>query len=731
LRSRASIGFTQNSYRKKGTHKSIEYLNRLAQGENVSGLSVWLNGVTRSGKTSRLVDHFTTWVNQERTLLNRKKKSILRASALIFAANGNTRRELSDRLALAVGNNYPIICKTPLGFISDEVVLFWPLLFEALQLKAQFPLRLRPETEQQLATRLWRLQFPEQNLPLSQEYRLIRETLDLMQLAGAAGIALEKIGEMLETGWPASVGQMISPQEQQNFLISWRNWCIERGLLTYGLISEIYWRYLLPNLDYQKQLLRRYQGIFADDGDDYPAIAADLCEFLLKQGIRGVFTYNPQGQIRLGLNADPEYFKNLARYCQIEELPEPSGLAQESGADLLRLISDPFFNMPLPDRIQAIQTTSRAKLLEATGKFIIDSIQAELVKPEEIVIIAPGLDEIARYSLMELLTKAEIPVIPLNEQRSLISSPLIRGLLTLLALVYPGLGNLVLRDDVAEMLVILTQKPEISENSGKKLYSEIDPVRAGLIADHCYFLNPEHPQLLAIETFARWDRIGHRATKAYQKLVEWIKQAQTERSRQQAPNPLFLLNRAIQELLPNAHLTYDQVSALRELMETAQHFWEVESRLQFYEDWQQTPTVRLGEFIQLLRRGTISANPRPLYSLGKELNAVTLATIFQYRSLRKAHRWQFWLDAGSFLWTQGGSAQLFAAPLFLRAWSGEAWTTEEQQEVDQARLERIFSDLLGRVDERVYLCHSDLSVRGTEQLGPFLSLIQRADSAIV
>jgi hypothetical protein len=73
---------------------------------------------------------------------------------------------------------------------------------------------------------------------------------------------------------------------------------------------------------------------------------------------------------------------------------------------------------------------------------------------------------------------------------------------------------------------------------------------------------------------------------------------------------------------------------------------------------------------------------------------------------------------------------LFAAPLFLRGWSGQTWTTEEQQEVDQARLERIFGDLLGRVDERVYLCHSDLSVRGTEQLGPFLSLIQRADSAI-
>ena len=697
----------------------------------MSGLSVWLNGITRSGKTSCLVEHFMTWVERERTLLKRQKKSILRTSALIFAANGHTRPELGDRLALAVGSNYPIICKTPLGFMSDEVILFWPLFFETLHLKAQFPLRLRPETEQELATRLWRLQFAEHNLPLSQEYRLIRETLDLMQLAGAGGIALEKIGELLETGWPASVGQVISPQERQAFLINWRNWCIERGLLTYGLISEIYWRYLLPNPDYQKQLLRRYQGIFADDVDDYPAIAADLCEFLLKHGISGVFTYNPQGQIRLGLNADPDYFKKLASYCQIEELPEPSGLAQKSGADLLRLISDPFFNMPLPDRIQAIQTTSRAKLLEATGKFIIDSIQAGLVKPQEIVIIAPGLDEIARYSLIDLLAKAQVPVMPLNEQRSLISSPFIRGLLTLIALVYPGLGKLVLRDDVAEMLVILTQKPEISENSGKKLYAEIDPVRAGLIADHCYFLNPEHPQLLAIETFARWDRIGYRATRAYQKLVEWIKQAQTEQEQQQAPNPLSLLNRAVQELLPNnAYLTYDQVSALRELMETAQHFWKVEERLQDVKDEQQTQTLRLGEFIQLLRRGTISANPRPLYSLGKELNAVTLATIFQYRSLRKAHRWQFWLDAGSFLWTQGGAAQLFAAPLFLRGWSGQAWTTEEQQEVDQARLERIFGDLLGRVDERVYLCHSDLSVRGTEQIGPFLSLIQRADSAI-
>jgi hypothetical protein len=40
------------------------------------------------------------------------------------------------------------------GF-QDEVILFWPLLIQLLNLRAQFPVRLRPETEQELATQLW------------------------------------------------------------------------------------------------------------------------------------------------------------------------------------------------------------------------------------------------------------------------------------------------------------------------------------------------------------------------------------------------------------------------------------------------------------------------------------------------------------------------------------------------------------------------------------------------
>ena len=140
----------------------------------------------------------------------------------------------------------------------------------------------------------------------------------------------------------------------------------------------------------------------------------------------------------------------------------------------------------------------------------------------------------------------------------------------------------------------------------------------------------------------------------------------------------------------------------------------------------------LAQFFQLLSQGTVTARPRPEtppWLLPPP--AITLATIYQYRSLRSCHPWHFWLDAGDRLWEMGGASQLFAAPLFLRHRPPQPWTEVEQQQWDQARFERIIRDLLARVTERLILCHSDVSVRGTEQTGQLLNVIHRAQSLIM
>ncbi len=243
----------------------------------------------------------------------------------MFAANNQNRRELSDRLISAVDGTYPVVCKTPVGFITDEVMLFFPLILEKLQLKAQFPLRLRPETEQELATTLWRNQSDWQALcELDNEYRLVRQTLDLMQLAGASGVPTEDISVILQEGLAGldlnNENSSYLWQRMQELLLLWQKWCLDRGFLTYGLIYELYWRYLLPNSQYQHHLTRRYRAIFADDVDDYPALARDLFDFMLDRGTFAVFTHNPDGKIRLGLNADPDYMEGLAIRCHQEKL---------------------------------------------------------------------------------------------------------------------------------------------------------------------------------------------------------------------------------------------------------------------------------------------------------------------------------------------------------------------------------------------------------------------------
>jgi hypothetical protein len=689
-------------------------------------LSLWIAGKTCTGKTSLLVAEFCQWLAKKSSFVQKKLElprqlqipEIASPAILVFAANNHNRRKLVDLLSAAIEGTYPVVCKTPVGFITDEVMLFFPLLFDRLNLKAQFPLRLRPETEQHFATQLWRNEPDWLNLCLiEKEYRLVRQTLDLLQLAGASGIPAEDIPFILQQGL-LDRDENLS-KRQGELLLTWRSWCLERGLLGYGLIYELYWRYLLPDDHYQTHLMRRYQAIFADDVDDYPAIARDLFELMLDRGAWGMFTYNPDGKIRLGLNADSEYLAGLATRCRVKELnlPQIPNLALDIADTAVELVTGMPYLVGLPNSIESIQTISRAELLRNTAETIIKAVKSGKIQPQEIAIIAPGLDEIARYTLMEILSAQGIAIEPLSEQRPLISSPIVRTLLTLTALVYPGLGREIDRDAIAEMLTILSQKSV--EN---KLIPDIDPVRAGLLADYCYYVEIEQPALSPVESFARWDRLGHQATTAYQNIVEWIEQTKTQLD---VLSPAMLLSQAIEHFLNNGiYLSSERLATLRELIETAQHFWEVDRRLRQNEPSVQTQAATVAQFIQLLRRGTITANPLPLRPFSLDRPTITISNIFQYRSLRSSHRWQFWLDVSSSFWEQGGAATLFAAPLFLKQWTGRTWMPEDDYIMDKQRLQRIIRDLLGRTTEKVFLCHSDLAVNGTEQMGALFPLVQ-------
>ena len=737
--------------------------------------SLWITGKTLSGKTSRLIKEFCIRGQEIQSPLNKvvpvlkveKLKSdrdnqignfqYTEPKILVLAANTKSRINLIDRISEATSEQYPYYSTTPLGFFEDEVILFWPLLIQTLDLRGQFPLRLRPEKEQELASRFWRPQIDKLKQPGISLERMIRRTLDLFQLAAFSCTPTKEIEMILQQGFEDVGTGSLSTLDNfyaniVKLMQEWRDWCWQGGFLTYGIITELYWRYLLPNSTYQQHLIHRYPFVLADDVDEYPAITYQLFDFLLDNGAISVFTYNPDGSIRLGLGADPEYLAKLQKRCQTETLENPQNLAQEIGEPIIELVVNNYLNIDqLPTYFKSIITRSRVALLRKIAEVIVKDISLG-IKPEEVAIIAPGLDAIARYSLISSLKNDGIAVESLKEQRPLISYPMIRALLIILTLVYPGLGRLVDRDAVAEMLVVLSQRSitkgekQIDGQENLQKTNDIDPVRAGLLADNCFYPDITHPQLLPIGTFSRWDRLGHQATYVYNQILEWIEKQRSQQQEGQLPNPIFLLDRAIQKFFISSYLSFAQLSGLRELMETATHYWEVERRLQQNSQLQATEDMTddsmeeglssstVEKFIQFLRRGVVSANPYPVPLMGRSPSAVTLATIFQYRASRKCHRWQFWLDIGSPLWLSGGTATLYGAPLFLQRQLGKCWTIEDSQTYDRERLRRILLDLLSRVsysnsssvngsnEHRIYLCHSDLTVNGQDQTGPLLPL---------
>lgn len=662
---------------------------------------IWIVGDSCCGKTTRLASLIVKWL----------ESSSFPQKPLILCANGEGKKNLIHILLNLNSNSYQTKIKTPLGLMMEDVVLFYPLLCQELNLPSQFPLRLRSETEQELATQLWQTSLTSELVGIfGGEYNCVRRILDFLQLATSGGISPEKIGDRLfqshiiNTNNKENITNLI-----QQLILQWRKWCLERGLLSYGLIYELYGLHLLSNTHYQSYLKDNYEAIFADDVDDYPALMKDLAMTFLEDKKCAVFTYNQNGKISLGLSADPKYLQKLASFCYQESLliNQINSLRTQVENPILNIINKGYSQEKISNYIQNIVSNSRGDLLNKTTKFIVQSIKSGKIQADEIVIIAPGLDEIARYTIINYLNDHGIEVKPINEQRPLITSPLIRSILTLLTLIYEGNGRLLEKEMISEMLVILS-------------WQNIDLVRGGLLVDYCYSPDIKCPRLLTKECFPRWDRLTHQSLESYDKIRKWIDKNK-EKINQGHNHLLAVIDDILESFFLNIdNLNYSQLATIREFRETAQHFWDIQKRLE-----NQNINNILTQLINLLRKGTITANPLPMAMIPPlnaiETKAVAIASVYQYRSCRIHHRWQFWLDIGSNYWSQSG--ELLASSIFLKSWQPNSKVISEEIEPENERITRIIQDLLARATEKIFLCYSELDVKGSEQTGKLSSLI--------
>ncbi|MEO1132324.1 MAG: hypothetical protein AAFX40_06405 [Cyanobacteria bacterium J06639_1] len=687
--------------------------------------ALWVLGDARSGKTAALVDRFTSWVDR-----GADSRAIF-----AFAANSELRVSLSQRLQQATKNRVAIAVRTPTSFFQNEVLLYWPLLQAEMGLLARFPLVLKPENEQEIATRLFERELDSGAIALEgySQARIVRQIVDNLQIAAQAGVPTEDIGDRLVQGrMESSPVPPLMLQQVGEMAQRFRDRCLNQGLLTYGLMTELYGKVLLPHPLYRQQFLQRCKSVLADDVDEYPAVLAETFEWLLAENVPAAFSFNADASVRLGYGADPERLERLARTCEIVSLPESQSCFRDWPAiDLM--LSDPATATWGGDEIAlqsiaAIEKTTRREMLRAVADMAIAAVSSGEVKASDIAIVGPGLDDIAAYALESWFSAAKIPgldgkstgipVRRLDTSKPLWTIPLVRSLLVLSALAYPNCGGVLTPDDVADMLATASQ-------------TAIDPVRAGAIADWCFRPGSDRPSLLSVA--ARGDskssegqalgvallgyRLGAKSSQAYEAIVRWVRQQQ-----QQEPLPLpEFFDRAVREFWLESSLSYRDAIAYRALLDAAQRYESVAQRL-----GQSGSEVAAG-FYELLAAGTVTAKPD---TTDLERSGIVLGTTYQYRLTHQAHRWQFWLDAGSSLWNAAfssfGSFRLKNPYLFLSSWQGDAWSADRTQDVLDEQLHRVVRDLLQRCSDRVILCHSEFSISGGEASGPLLPVVECA-----
>lgn len=687
------------------------------------GSNHWITGGIRSGKTNALVEFARQW--WQATSPTDNPNQFVSQSVLIFAMNGDNRSDVTQRLLTATEGKIPLRSTTPLGFFEEEIRLFWPLIMEQISGVKTLPLRLRPEAEQYLAVQFWGQEALESLIQIEgfSPERWARNLLDVIQLAAFAGVSLEVAASRLQARWTETTVPQVLWTQVGDMLVEWRAWCLAQGFLTYGLVTDLYWRCLLPLSRYQTQLRARYRLILADDVENYPAIARDLFEQCHHCGIEGVYTANPEFSVRLGLGADPGYLLGLSQSldCTVISLPDSSaGLGASLWPKLSACLNGKGGENP-ESSLKHIKADTRSQLLRQTAAAVIDLVKTENVLPQDIAILGPGLDSLARYALIEMIEAQGISVMSLKEQRPLNESAIVRSLLTLLAFIYDGLGRLIDQESVAEMLVAMMsdhhEHEQVDSPSSPEL--RIDPVRAGLLADFCFKPDLKRPELLPLEVFPRWDRIGSQGAIAYGQLRAWIQTQRQIISHQErgAPQHNFadILSQAIAFFWPKQSFRHDQSTVLRELLETAQHFEEIAVQQQA------TMFTALHTFIRVLKQGTMTANPYPVNIPGLSSPSVALATAYQYRIAKLTHPYHFWLDIGSSLWEQGSIIYLWNALAFLRS----PTTAETQVELDPTQTAMKFQvkELSHRAQQTIFLCHSGLSVSGQEQMGALNVLV--------
>ncbi len=668
-----------------------------------------LSGPAGTGKTTTGVARLRHWLEAG---VPAEQILVLTPQRTLAAPYDALRRDPE----LAPGGVFDI---ATLGGLARRMVeLFWPLVAEAAGFAQPdaWPTFLTLETAQYFMARIVTPLLDEgyfEAISLDRN-RLYSQILDNLSKAAGMGFPITEIAPRLKGAWVGESSQLQVYDQAQTCALRFRAYCLEHNLLDFSLQVELFVQHLWPHPLCRDFLLEQYTHLLVDNAEEDPPVAHDLLRVWLPETQTALLICDEGGGHRTFLGADPESALALRAVCD-EEVRFTASFVTEApvaafGTALGQSVQGETSAAALPagarEALEFEVSRFHPEMLDWVAETVAGLVHDEGVPPAEIVVLAPFLTDVLRFSLAHRLEGREVPVRSHRPSRALRDEPAAQALLTFAMLAHPGWRLHPTRYDVAYALM--------------QAIAELDLVRAQLLAEILYRVRDGVPTL---EPFAglkpeMQQRITYVLGGRFETLRIWLQGY--------AADPIteldHFLGRLFGEILSQPgfgfHDDFDAGRVAANLIESVQKFRWIAGDLPAAKPPGQ-------EYVEMVLAGVVAAQYIRNWDLGED-DAVLLAPAYTFLMANRPVNYQFWINVGGQGWWERLYQPLTHPYVLSRHWPlGQLWTDSAEVRVRTESLDRLTQGLVQRCRKGIYLGLSELGEQGYEQQGALLRALQK------
>jgi hypothetical protein len=671
-----------------------------------SGHRVYLRGHAGLGKTARLAAR-----------LDELLRAGVRPDQIVcFAASAQLQQRLRRAQPFAPSGT---ITTFP-AFARRHVALFFPLVARAAGFAdpSREPVFLNVEAAQFLLNLQMAEHMPAFDDLGQQRPKLVSQVLDNVNKAAVGGFPLDELSDRLASAWSGDSRRLLAYAAAQRAALEYRAYCLRHGVLDYALLIEVYRRQLLSHPAYRDYLLARSRHVLVDNVEEGARPLHELLTTLLPECATALLVEDDPGGYRVFLGADRASARRLAALCDEQTaLPDPridQPTPAAFGAALARAVRRTEASPVAAPTVAGVASIE----MVVSGRYwisMVDAVAARIgellaqgVPAREIVVLAPYVEDVLRFELLERMREHGVTVRMLRPSRPLFQHPAVRAMLVLSRLAHPHWGLRTAAPEVARMLTCLL--------------NGLDGVRAQLLADFAAKISAlDH--LPEIEDAALWTRVGLRHREGYRALREWLHELRE-------PMPLDLWWQTVfTQVLSREGFGLagdrDAARAVAQLIASARAFRE---SLQHSEATLPAQADMDLLYVQMVQDGMLPA--RYDEEPGSE-DGVLLATVQAVLTSDVRSRFQFWLDLQTSGWHERIFQPLTHPYVLAHHWPKEArWDDDDEHREAVERLADVVAGLSFRCSERIFLASSQLTISGQDGEGWMIRPLQRMLAAM-